>query len=94
MQVIEAHEHLAVCVDATGSQHQIDTLLVGRTSVGDWLLTFLNTAREAISEQRARDIQNALAALPAAISGENIDHLFADLLDSEPQLPEFLRNKS
>lgn len=91
MQVIASHPHHAVCQDAKGIQTQIDTMLVGQLKTGSWVLTFLNTAREVISEQRARETQNAIDALEVAMQGNNIDHLFADLIDREPELPEFLR---
>ncbi|MEW8312437.1 MAG: HypC/HybG/HupF family hydrogenase formation chaperone, partial [Candidatus Thiodiazotropha taylori] len=71
-----------------------DTLLVGDQPVGSWLLVFLNSAREVLSEQRAEQISQALQALDLALSGESeVDHLFADLVDRTPELPEHLRPK-
>ena len=91
MQVIASHPHHAVCRQADGSTVQIDTQLVGQQPEGTWLMTFLNSAREVISAERAREVQDALQALQNVMAGQAIDHLFADLVDREPQLPEFLR---
>jgi hydrogenase expression/formation protein HypC len=91
MQVVEAYESCALCADRDGRRVQIDTLLVGRQVAGAWLLTFLDTAREVLAEDRARDILGALQAMDAAGRGESFEHLIADLIDREPQLPEFLR---
>lgn len=91
MQVISSHPHHAVCQTRYGEPVEIDTRLVGQQKPGAWLLTFLNAAREVISEQRAHQTLDALEALNLVANGNNIDHLFADLVDREPQLPDFLR---
>ncbi|BFM07883.1 HypC/HybG/HupF family hydrogenase formation chaperone [Halioxenophilus aromaticivorans] len=90
MQVIASHPHHAICRQADGSCVQIDTQLVGPQPEGAWLMTFLNSAREVISAERAKEVQNALQALHNAMAGQSVDHLFADLIDREPQLPDFL----
>lgn len=74
-----------------GSEVAINTELVGPQAVGTWLLTFLGTAREVLNEVRAREIQQALRGLSAALSGQDYEHYFQDLIDREPQLPEHLR---
>lgn len=94
MQVLRFEGTLAVC-ERDGEHHLIDTQLVGKPDVGAWLLTFLDTAREIISAEHAALIQDALQALTLTLHGEtDIDHLFADLANREPQLPEFLREQS
>ena len=95
MQVVENAEGQAVCV-ADGRLHRIDTMLVGEQPVGTWLLTFLDTAREVLTPERAAQIRKALQAVDLAMRGTmqgaaEPDHLFADLVGREPQLPEFLR---
>ncbi len=92
VQVIETFADYALCKDASGQLVEIDTLLLGPQQPGTWLLTFINSAREVISAERALQVQQALEALQAAVNGESFDHLFADLIDREPQLPEFLRS--
>jgi hydrogenase expression/formation protein HypC len=94
MQVFGFNGEYALC-ERDGAHHLIDTQLVGKPQIGDWLLTFLDTAREVISPEHAVQIQDALQALTLTLQGEtNIDHLFADLVNREPQLPEFLRAQS
>lgn len=96
MQVIESGDGLTIC-EVDGQRRRIDTLLVGPQPPGTWLLTFLDTAREVISTEQAEQTRAALRALDLAMQGQaedvaaSIDHLFADLVDREPQLPDFLR---
>ncbi len=91
MQIVDFNGDYAVC-ERNGEQHLIDTQLVGKPEIGTWLLVFLDTAREIITPEYAAQIQDALQALRLTLHGEtDIDHLFADLVNREPQLPEFLR---
>ena len=91
MQVIETRGESALCV-YRGEETLVDMMLVGEQAAGTWLLVFLDAAREVISADKARQITDALEAMRLAMQGEtNIDHLFADLVDREPELPEFLR---
>ncbi|MEI8571850.1 HypC/HybG/HupF family hydrogenase formation chaperone [Methylomonas sp. EFPC1] len=91
MQVIEPRGDSALC-EYRGQTTLIDMMLVGEQVAGTWLLVFLDAAREVISAERAAQIADALEAMRLAMQGEtNFDHLFADLVDREPELPEFLR---
>jgi hydrogenase expression/formation protein HypC len=91
MQIIEQRGESALCI-YRGQKSLIDMMLVGPQPVGTWLLVFLDTAREVLSDQSARQIADALEAMRLAMQGDSrIDHLFADLIDREPQLPEFLK---
>jgi hydrogenase expression/formation protein HypC len=91
MQVIEPRGDSALC-EYRGQTTLIDMMLVGEQVAGTWLLVFLGAAREVISAERAAQIADALEAMRLAMQGEtNFDHLFADLVDREPELPEFLR---
>jgi len=94
MQVEALSEDRALCRDRRGQTHQIDIRLVDGVSVGGWVLTFLEAAREVLSADEARLIGDALDAAVLVQQGANIDHLFADLLDREPQLPDHLRPQS
>jgi hydrogenase expression/formation protein HypC len=76
-----------------GEQREVDTLLVGDQAPGNWLLVFLDSAREALSPQQARQITEALTALNLATQGEtDLNHLFADLAEREPTLPPHLQS--
>ena len=90
MQVIEAGPYWAWC-QGPGERIQVDTRLVGAQQANAWLLVFQGSAREVLTEARARLVLDALAALAAAAAGQAFDHLFPDLAGREPQLPEFLR---
>ncbi|MDD1622792.1 MAG: HypC/HybG/HupF family hydrogenase formation chaperone [Methylococcaceae bacterium] len=91
MQVITPRGTSALCA-YRGDETLIDMMLVGEQPAGTWLLVFLDAAREVISAEKAGQIADALEAMRLAMQGENnIDHLFADLVDREPELPEFLR---
>jgi hydrogenase expression/formation protein HypC len=91
MQVMEIRGDSALCL-YRGQQTLIDTMLVGEAAPGTWLLVFLQTAREIISSERAKQINDALEAMRLAMQGEtDLDHLFPDLANRQPELPEFLR---
>lgn len=80
----------AVC-DCEGEPRRIDMRLVGEQPPGTWVLVFIDAAREVIDELRAQHVRDALKALDAAMSGQPFEHLFADLIGREPELPDFLR---
>lgn len=88
MQVVEIQCGSALC-RSDGALEVVDTALVGDVTPGTWLMVFLGAAREIISAETAQATANALLALRLALDGEtNFDHLFADLVAREPQLPE------
>lgn len=91
MRIISVEGLRALC-EREGERRYIDLSLVGPQPAGTWVLTFLDAAREVLGAEEARRIDDALKALSAVMQGgQNIDHLFADLVDREPQLPEHLR---
>jgi hydrogenase expression/formation protein HypC len=69
MQVIRAARGRAL-VHGRGRFEEIDTRLVGRCAVGQWLLVFQGAAREALDLQRAAEIDAALDLLEAGLSGD------------------------
>ena len=91
MQVIETGEGRSLC-RARDGDHMIDMSLVGVVEPGQWVMVQFATAREVISEEAARKSADAITALEMVMRGEGgFEHLFADLIDREPELPEFLR---
>ena len=92
MQVIEVHETTALCEGRNG-QMLINTMLLEKVEVGQWLLTFLDAGREVIDAERAALVNAALDGLQAVSEGGEVDldMFFADLMNREPTLPEFLR---
>ncbi len=92
MQVVEPGYPQAVCEGADGRQ-AVDTSLVGPLEAGRWVMVFLGAAREVITADAARQSADALEALRRVMAGDtDVDHLFADLINREPELPEFLRD--
>jgi hydrogenase expression/formation protein HypC len=99
MQVLAMEGCFARCAGPQGEE-RVDALLTGPLEPGQWVLVFLGAARELIDAGRAAQISAALTALsslaaleeasPAELEGLIATH-FADLVDREPQLPDFLR---
>lgn len=91
MQVLRMDGQFARCAGRNG-EALLDTLLTGPLEAGQWVLGFLGTAREVVSEAQAQQINDALAALEAVLAGEtaDLDRHFSDLAGREPQLPDFL----
>ena len=91
MQVVASDALVAICND--GQQlHSVDMSLIGEQPKGTWLLVFLGTAREILSSENAKNIFDALTAVNMVMQGgTDIDHLFADLSNREPQLPSHLK---
>ncbi|MCW8884060.1 MAG: HypC/HybG/HupF family hydrogenase formation chaperone [Motiliproteus sp.] len=92
MQVVEVEGDQALCYHL-GEPRRVDISLVGVQPPGTWILVFLNAAREVISELRAIQVKKALLALEAVARGDtaDVDELFADIVDQEPQLPPHLQ---
>ena len=84
----------AVCAPAPGDSgtRTVDTLLLDRPAgPGDWLLVHGSVAIRALASEEAQQIADALRAASAAPAGQPFEHLLADLIDREPQLPPHLR---
>lgn len=60
---------------------------------GDWLLVHVDVAIRQLEADEARQIGDALSAVALAAAGEPFEHLIADLIDREPELPEHLRQE-
>ncbi len=85
---------LALCAPRhqTTALRRVNTALLDTApGIGDWLLAHVDIAIRALDTEEARLIDDALAAVTAAVDGEPFEHLIADLVDREPQLPEHLR---
>ncbi|TWH76602.1 hydrogenase expression/formation protein HypC [Azomonas agilis] len=91
MQVVALESLRALCT-ADAETRWVDIRLIDVPQIGDWLLVFLDSAREILTPERAGQIQEALLALQAASRGdfEALSRCFADL-NREPELPEHLR---
>lgn len=57
-------------VEGRGEQRWVDTALVGEVQPGDWLLVFLDGARERLDSERAAEIDATLTLLGDALLGQ------------------------
>jgi hydrogenase expression/formation protein HypC len=69
LRVVAVAPGRAVC-EGRGEVREVETALVGDCAVGDWLLVFIDSARERISAARAHEVNAALDLLQAALRGE------------------------
>lgn len=80
MQVLSLEPGHALCT-GMGEHRRVRTALVGPVQVGDWLLVFLDDAREKIDAERATEVQQALTLVAGALHGHDPAH--------DPQPPGF-----
>ncbi len=79
--VLEDGDFVARCRTRNGEE-QINLMLTGPQPAGTWLLTFLGSAREVISEEDARQIDMALDGLSAIMGSDaeiDVDRYFPGL---------------
>ena len=69
MQVLAIEDGFAQ-VQGRGEMRRIKTALIGDCAVGDWLLTFIDDAREIISAERAMEVNATLDLLQAVMDGD------------------------
>lgn len=90
MTIIETNNATALC-ERRGERRLVSVLLLDEPPVGAQVLVFIDNAVRRLDAEEAQQIDNAIDGLAAACNGEDFDHLFADLIDREPELPEHLR---
>ncbi len=84
VQIIESGDLMARCLGRNG-EAQVNMMLIGPQPVGAWVLNFLGSAREVLSEEDAANINKALDGLTAIMQGEtdiDIDSYFPGLSPS------------
>lgn len=89
MQVIEADGRFALC-EGRGERRRINTALVGEVRAGDWLLVFLDDARERIDTERAAEVNAALDLVLGAMQGVDLSNNIDFSLPSQMS-PEQMR---
>ncbi|NVK18399.1 MAG: HypC/HybG/HupF family hydrogenase formation chaperone [Methylocystaceae bacterium] len=73
VKVIENRGFMALCEGRNG-QVEVNMMLIGPQEEGTWVLNFLGSAREVLTEEDAANIDNALDGLEAIMNGaEEID---------------------
>lgn len=94
MKILSCDDLIAVCHnEEEGRSENVDLSLVGSLKPGTWIQVFMGAAREIIEPEQLDQVLLARKAMFAAINGGNIDDCFPDLVNREPQLPDFLKNK-
>jgi hydrogenase expression/formation protein HypC len=92
MRVLDPEVAPGVALAEAGGQiRRITTMLLGPLKAGDHVLVHVDSAIRMLDATEAQAITDALEALDRAVDGEAWDHLLADLIDREPQLPAHLR---
>ncbi|MEM1381949.1 MAG: HypC/HybG/HupF family hydrogenase formation chaperone [Pseudomonadota bacterium] len=89
LRIVSVNGSEAVATNGTRTE-TLDLSLTGPVEPGTWVLSFLGSARERISEDEARLISEALAGLERVMAGEALGDAFADLENRGPVLPPHL----
>lgn len=84
MKVVVSNGFVAEC-EGRGRREQLNMMLVGPQEAGTWVLAFLGSAREVLSEDEAARIDDALDAVEAVMNGAtDMSGYFPDLQDAAP----------
>ena len=89
---IRSQDGLTALCEGRGEERRVSLLLTGEQPVDAWVMVHVDTAIRTLDPAEVPLLNDALEALDAALNGEPFEHLFADLIGREPQLPEHLRN--
>jgi hydrogenase expression/formation protein HypC len=90
MQLLEDGQFSALATGRDG-QRQLSLLLTGALNRGDHVLAQGDLAIRVIDAEEAQLITRALDGCEAAQTGGSFHEAFADLINQEPQLPDWLR---
>jgi len=94
MQIIESQGLVAICRNDEENRHEkVDMSLLGEQPEGTWVLVFMGAGREVIAPEALEQTLQARKAMAAALKGESVDEFFADLVNREPELPDFLKQQ-
>jgi len=92
MRVLGSEDGMAEC-EGRGRRERVNAMLLGDLTPGTWILAYQGAAVRALSEDEARQTDQALDALEAVMNGSgDLDGFFADLVDREPALPQHLKD--
>lgn len=71
---------MSLCKGRNGEE-LVNMMLIGSQPVGTWVVSFLGSAREVISEQEAINLNKALDGMLELMTGNEIDvdHYFPDM---------------
>ena len=93
MRVLATDAGMAFC-EGRGRRERLNTMLIGETPAGSWVLAHRGSAIRALTAEQAAQTNAALDSLDAALAGErDLDAHFADLAHREPELPAHLKGQ-
>jgi len=72
VKIIRSGEFVSLCKGRNGEEN-VNMMLIGAQAEGTWVLNFLGSAREVLSEQEAVKINKALDGLSAIMGGLDIE---------------------
>jgi hydrogenase expression/formation protein HypC len=93
MQICSEDGLTALC-SGRGEERRVSLLLTGGQPTGTWVLVHVDTAVRTLDPAEVPLLNDALDALEAVSRGDPFEHLFADLIGREPQLPDHLKPNS
>ncbi|MCP4993199.1 MAG: HypC/HybG/HupF family hydrogenase formation chaperone [Gammaproteobacteria bacterium] len=70
VQVIESRDFTALCRDRHGEEAEVNMMLIGPQEAGAWIVNYLGSAREVLSEKDAKHIIASMDELEAMMSEE------------------------
>ncbi len=81
-----------IAATATDGTHieLLDLSLLRDITPGTWVLAFLGTAREVLTDEQASQITAALGGLRSLMQGGDLGDAFADIEGRAPTLPPHL----
>ncbi|MBK4717396.1 HypC/HybG/HupF family hydrogenase formation chaperone [Azospirillum sp. YIM DDC1] len=82
MQVLETDGFTARCT-GRGEERRVNVMLIEEVREGGWVLVHLDRAVRPLEVEEVEPLNRALDAILLAAKGENVDHLFADLMETE-----------
>lgn len=98
MKVLSVGEGTALCEGRNGKD-QIDTMMVGEVEAGSWILAWNHKAIKTLTEEKARQTDEALNAVEAIMNGrapdaKDVADGFGDLMRGQAGSlsPEFLKS--
>ncbi len=90
MQITES-DGIVAAAKAGDMVRRIDLALIGPQPVGTHVLVYINSAVRTLDAVEAAQITDAISAVSAAADGAPFEHLIADLVDRDPELPAHLK---
>jgi len=81
VKIVEAGDFVQKAEGKNGIE-DVNMMLIGSQPVGTWVLNYLGSAREVLSEEDAEKINSALDGLSALMNGDeeiDVDRYFPDI---------------